>query len=350
VNQVPIIPQGDFDAAKKSEIRQVINNLIRSLPEQWLEVTDDGRLWERKIRREYSMLVAKKPTPIASVSFTNTYITLRDERTKKFNFTKNTEGPLVVYQALTGKKVKAARVWAGARHKFAVGKANDLTWRLLHNRLLTGTGVFWNPPDRQNCPIHAVNFSRSHIWVECEVAKATWQKAGELWGRLEKDTPWVDPISLDLFIALISLGPSTKVYATRRRWQVLFSTGAWCLWKASLSYSFGKPNQYWGIESTPAMFLSMMRKRIMTDRSLSISKIYSDRDYNPLKFKDLWGQDPYEIRVLKGPGCLLDSFQIGPQALEPESDPEDVLITQLSLLDASSGEHTDPFAPLDWIL
>jgi hypothetical protein len=129
----------------------------------------------------------------------------------------------------------------------------------------------------------------------------------------------------------------------------------------TLSHSFGKPNQYWGLESTPAMFLSMMRKRIMTDRSLSMSKIYSDRDYNPSKFEDLWGQDLYDIRILKGPECLLETdtqtelpftppsnaFQVSG---ELESDPKDVLITQLSLLDTGSRVHTDPFALLDWTL
>lgn len=90
----------------------------------------------------------------------------------------------------------------------------------------------------------------------------------------------------------------------------------------------------------------------MTDRSLSMSKIYSDRDYNPSKFEDLWGQDPCDIRVLKGPTCLLETgtqtglpftppsntFQVSG---EPVSDPEDVLITQLSLLETGSRVQAD---------
>jgi hypothetical protein len=89
-----------------------------------------------------------------------------------------------------------------------------------------------------------------------------------------------------------------------RRWTVIFSTGTFCLWKAHLSHSFDKPNAYWNPEAISAIFLSMLRKRIIADRSLSLSKIYKDNENNPLVFEEVWGENPREIKVLKGPKCI----------------------------------------------
>jgi len=61
---------------------------------------------------------------------------------------------------------------------------------------------------------------------------------------------------------------------------------------------------HWREESVPAMYLSMLRKRIMSDRSASLSKVFSDKDYDPTAFFMTWCEEPQAIRVLKGPKTL----------------------------------------------
>jgi hypothetical protein len=48
----------------------------------------------------------------------------------------------------------------------------------------------------------------------------------------------------------------------------------------------------------------MLRKRIIADRTLSLSKIYKDNENNPMVFEEVWGENPQEIRVLKGLKCI----------------------------------------------
>jgi hypothetical protein len=56
-------------------------------------------------------------------------------------------------------------------------------------------------------------------------------------------------------------------------------------------------------ENMESRFL-LLRKRIMADRTLSLSKIYKDNENNPMVFEEVWGENPREIRVLKGPKCI----------------------------------------------
>jgi hypothetical protein len=109
---------------------------------------------------------------------------------------------------------------------------------------------------------------------------------------------------MDLVISLLALGlPRTKSHE-KRRFTVIFSTADFCLWKAHLSHSFDKLNTYWNSKAISAMYLSMLRKRIMADRTLSLSKIYKDNANNPMVFEEVWDENPREIRVLKGPKCI----------------------------------------------
>jgi hypothetical protein len=96
---------------------------------------------------------------VADATFKQVYQALKNNYIKKFDFTNKTDGPLQAYQAATGQRIKANRLWAATRTKYMVGKTNNLLWRLLYGRLLTGTDVFWNPVNRQNCPIHGVDFT-----------------------------------------------------------------------------------------------------------------------------------------------------------------------------------------------
>lgn len=89
--------------------------------------------------------------------------------------------------------------------------------------------------------------------------------------------------------------------SVNKHWSVAFLTATFCLWKAYLGHSFDRPNAAWLPEAVLVMYISMLRKRIISDRSASLSKIFSDKDYNPSSFLIVWGKEPQTIRVLKGP-------------------------------------------------
>jgi len=65
---------------------------------------------------------------------------------------------------------------------------------------------------------------------------------------------------------------------------------------------------HWREESVPAMYLSMLRKRIMLDRSASLSKVFSDKDYDPTAFFMTWCE---ELQVYESSKALKPSGRTG---------------------------------------
>ena len=82
-------------------------------------------------------------------------------------------------------------------------------------------------------------------------------------------------------------------------------TAVWCLWKAFLSHSWKKVIRFWSPETVVTVYREIIKRRILTERNLSIIERYQNRLYNEKVFQEVWGQLPKEIKILKGPGYLL---------------------------------------------
>ena len=61
---------------------------------------------------------------------------------------------------------------------------------------------------------------------------------------------------------------------------------------------------YWGPDTAAGYFKVVLERQILTERIVSISEIYRDSVFTEESFREVWGQNPRDIRILKGPGCL----------------------------------------------
>ncbi|KGQ00907.1 hypothetical protein PAAG_12410 [Paracoccidioides lutzii Pb01] len=73
--------------------------------------------------------------------------------------------------------------------------------------------------------------------------------------------------------------------------------------KAYLSHSFNQGHQYWNPTAAKTVYRDMIRRRILTDRSISILALL--RTGNSERFRQTWGQDALTLPILKGPLCLM---------------------------------------------
>lgn len=131
-----------------------------------------------------------------------------------------------------------------------------------------------------------------------------WEEFSNIWAFIvNRSAPL--PRNIDELISFMAFCPTREGgRQENRRWQVLFQTAAWCLWKAYLSVSFASPHCYWHPESALAYYRDIVRTRILSDRVLCIGEKYQDQKYNPMVFKNLWGEYPRDIRIRRGPACI----------------------------------------------
>ena len=76
--------------------------------------------------------------------------------------------------------------------------------------------------DLQRCPIHRVDLTHQHIWIECTVVEAVWDEFLLTWKSLGgTEVPVVRSIAELIAFIVISLSQVPKG-PQRKRWQVLF--------------------------------------------------------------------------------------------------------------------------------
>jgi len=176
--------------------------------------------------------------------------------------------------------------------------------RLLHQKVKVGIDWEWLYQTQRSCPIHGQFFTIYHIWIECSVAEAVWQEMKDIWEYLST-TKAVLPHTVPELIAYMALCPVHAAAGTGiRRWQVLYQTAVWALWKAYLSHSFAQPHVYWNADAAIARYKELVKTRILGDRTLSVQERHRNKHYNAKIFKELWGQWPNSIHIVAGPRCL----------------------------------------------
>jgi len=306
VQQRPIVPPNLPSVKSYSYAVSGIKRLIPSaLPETWRGLIEAPSCeWTpgEKPRKEFFLGSKEKPIYLEDVNFRKAYKLILAGKLQSTNFTDRIEGPILAYQRRFGQRVTADRMWAAARNKFGTPRIGDLLWRLLHKKVRTGTDLAWMPLARQLCPIHNVDHSIEHIWLSCTVSKAVWEEFATIWGRLSP-TPAAETVTINEMIAFMALSPKLNGIQ-RRRWDILYQTAIWSLWKCYLSHSFDDPIKYWEPEAARSYYRILVRKQILTDRVLCLHERYRTKDYSEKMFNSLWGELPNMLKVRKGPLCL----------------------------------------------
>ena len=298
----PKLPEG-LSAVEADRARKAIRTLMDSLPEEWVRSMNSGLRgsWRRSVtpRQEYTAAQVRA----GDLSYNKAYKMLLKQKLKGINFNDRAMGPIEAYRARTGVVVRPARLWRAARDALNVKKAGDLLWRMLHGRVLTGKELHWIDPRLQLCPLHQCDLSIHHVWIECTVAGAVWREAAQIWRNLRSRREFRPPRSQNEMVALTAFSPNLT-RAEGRRWHAIYRTAVWCIWKAYLSYSFEMDHLLWSPDAATTFYREFMGRKIMTERTLSLSERYQNKEFNEKVFQAVWGQRPQDVKVLKGPDCL----------------------------------------------
>lgn len=73
---------------------------------------------------------------------------------------------------------------------------------------------------------------------------------------------------------------------------------------------------YWTEDGARAYYRTTIRKRIMTDRVISMSKHYRFKEMNKSVFEEVWGQDPEKMKVIREPKCMVVIEEEGSEITE----------------------------------
>jgi hypothetical protein len=212
---------------------------------------------------------------------------------------------------------------AAASREFRIPKAGDLLWRFLHRRVVTGSKITWIPRDRQICPIHGVDLTIEHIWMDCSVAKAVWTELKDILQYLggRRFIHVIPPRTRDSLIVFMAFSPGCKGLEDRR-WKILYQTAVWCIWKDFLSHSFASAFQLWHPEAAVTNFRETVKRQILADRAACLIERYWNREINPKEFQRRWGQAPTKMSIIRGPDCLLRHREVPEGENEWETEDE----------------------------
>ena len=327
----PVAPPGSSMSKKaKSAVERFVDNAI---PQSWKDLLEDDT-WsntpneaEKRLRQTPRQEYEIEGQLLINIKFRSAYNIALNRRQGKVDFLERTEGPVQAYRRMFGvETVSPPQLWM-ARNKFGHPRIGDLLWRLLHDKVATGTDLEWIPTNQQLCPIHNVGYTKQHIWLECSVAADVWEEFQEVYGRLTDEEARI-PKTMSELKVLMAVGPplrdvldeevlnqlsetekeeeKRRVELYKRRWHILFPMTVWAIWKAYLTHSHDDPTPLWGMETARNSLRQMIGKHIGTDRILCLYEKYRNKRYNPEVFRDLWGEPARTFKVRKGPQCLRD--------------------------------------------
>ena len=274
-----VVPPGLIPCEVDS-VRTIIWIMMQIIPEEWLillQGINEMGPWTSTSREEF-FLRAEKPLPFNMANFTKAYKAILRNRLDSSDFSDWMQDPIYAYKERTGCLVISDWLWQAARSQFGILKTDDLLWRLLHKKVITGNQLEWISETQRCCPIHLCDFTIYHIWIECTVAETVWQEMKGIWAYLT-ETPAVISCTVNELITFMVISPDPRAIEGRR-WLVLYQTAVWSLWKTYLSHSFALPHCYWSSEAVKSYYIELMKSWILTDRITSMKEIYKNKHYN----------------------------------------------------------------------
>ena len=298
-SEAPIVPVG-FNPRQRDRAKKSIQLLINTLPGDWTALLTPATTWSPENPRREDVFVGARP--IIDINFTRAYRAIIEKKLKGINFNERTKAPLKAFKEKTGVRTTPERLWHTARVQFDIPKADNFLWRLLHQKVITERSLDWIPAPRQDYPIHRCDLTIYHIFIECTVASAVWEELGAIWLHVDR-TFFISLRSVNEFIACMAM--SSVLYKPRRRWWlILYQTAIWSLWKVYLSYLFDLSHRYWSPEVALGYYKEMIKNLILTDKILCSNEKYKSSLYNEDAFIGVWGENPHNVKILRGPKCL----------------------------------------------
>ncbi|OAL28891.1 hypothetical protein AYO20_09371 [Fonsecaea nubica] len=145
--------------------------------------------------------------------------------------------------------VRVPEVWNAMLMGKRVPKANDLLYRLLLDKVLTGAKLLWTGEEGMDtCPRDGLEQTITHLWVECEIARAVWEEMRAIHlaaTRTRRRGPFVAPIptTREELLGFMAIGsPGLTNRYDKARWHTLYSEAVWQIWKLYLNNQFREEN------------------------------------------------------------------------------------------------------------
>ena len=161
----------------------------------------------------------------------------------------------------------------------------------------------WLDEIKRTCSIHEQIFTVYHIFSECFVVDAIWQEMQNIWTYLCLEKIKISQNVSEL-IAYMTFCSLKTTNLNKRRWEIVFRTTMWIIWKIYLSHFFQNSIRYWNFVATMSLYKKLLKDHILSDRTLSMKKRYRNKHYNAKVFKKLWKQWFNEIRLILDFKCL----------------------------------------------
>jgi hypothetical protein len=306
----------------KRLFNRAINTFLEGMPAAWTEMLYSERAatleqtspWARN-REEWRPCVvpnivgAREWTELSRLKYKESYQVLSLGSSTRIDNSDRIKEPRESISWLLKRIVDHDEIWLGVTsRKGRVPKCNDLLFRLLHDRVLTGGRLEWLETAKQRCPLCDVDQTIEHIWVDCPVAKTVWARFEVILKRLDPNSPCTEgPRTSGEFIGLLAVGPDfprLPIQKTRQaRWMMLYSEAVWRIWKDYLDASFGR--EVFTPERSLGLYNTNILHRIMMDRARIFNPRMANRKTrSTARFKEFWGQTPKRVLSGEKPLCL----------------------------------------------
>ena len=195
------------------------------------------------------------------------------------------------------------KIWHAAKSQFDLIKIENLFWKLLYQKLKIEINWYWLEKIKKICFIHDQIFTIYYIFFECFVVDAMWQEIKNVWIYLcfEKIKIFQNVSKLIVYMTFCSLKTTNL---NKRKWNIVFRTTIWIIWKIYLFHSFQNSIRYWNFDATMNLYKKILKNHIFSERILNMKKKYRNKHYNVKIFKKFWKQWFNEIRLILDFKCF----------------------------------------------
>jgi exonuclease III len=203
------------------------------------------------------------------------------------------------------KPIRPQDLFTACVSKWRLPKQNDLLWRLLVKAVRTGDALGRIPGAEVSCPIDGHENSIEHLFIECSSAR-------EVWAHFREVINWAaggsgvtnTPTDLSSLLGLFAIAPISQSTYGKSRYEVLFATAMWAIWKSYLGYQFeGEGYAPLGVSS---LFGEMAKNLILGHKVRAIGPKHHAGAWNRNAFIGMWGSAPKDFGRNGLPRCLQD--------------------------------------------
>ncbi|KIW74051.1 hypothetical protein Z517_12461 [Fonsecaea pedrosoi CBS 271.37] len=182
------------------------------------------------------------------------------------------EGIVLTMSRALRRAVRASEVWNAVLMRKRVPKANDLLYRLLLDKVLTGAKLLWTGEEGVDMPQRWPGADHHPL--------AVWQEMRAIHlaaTRTRRQGPFVAPIptTREELLGFMAIGPPGLTNRhDKARWHTLYSEAVWQIWKLYLNNQFREEN--FTAQGAVQVYRGAIQSRIMMDRALTFNPKRSD--------------------------------------------------------------------------